>query len=68
MSIGPGCSITVAAMSSNTPAASISTLPPPASSAGVPQQHHRQAEFVGDLGECQRGADPDAAMMLCPQA
>ena len=57
MSIGPGWIITVAAMSSNVPALSSNTFPPPDSSAGCAEQHDLEAEVVGHLGQCERGAD-----------
>ena len=68
MSSGPGCSITVAAMSSNNPASSISTFPPPASSAGVPSNTTVRSRSSATSARASAVPTADAAMMLCPHA
>ena len=68
MSIGPGCSITVAAMSSNAPALSSNTFPPPASSAGVPSSTTVRPSSSATSASASAVPTADAAMMLWPQA
>ncbi len=68
MSIGPGWSITVAAMSSNAPALSSNTFPPPASSAGVPSSTTVSPRSSATSASASAVPTADAAMMLCPQA
>ena len=68
-SSGQGWTIMAAWTSSNTPCSSMVTLPPPPSSAGVPEHPHGDAELVGHPGQTRaRPRPPTAAMMLCPQA
>ena len=60
--------MTVAAMSSNTPASSIRALPPPASSAGVPSSTTVNPRSSATSASASAVPTADAAMMLCPQA
>ena len=68
MSSGPGCSITVAAMSSNVPALSSNAFPPPASSAGVPISTTVRPSSSATSANASAVPTADAAMMLWPQA
>ena len=68
MSSGPGCSITVAAMSSNVPALSSNTFPPPASSAGVPSSTTVSPSSSATSASASAVPTAEAAMMLWPQA
>ncbi len=68
MSIGPGCSITAAATSSNTPASISRALPPPDSSAGVPMSATVSPRSSATSASASAVPTAEAAMMLCPQA
>ncbi len=68
MSSGPGCSITVAAMSSNVPALSSNAFPPPASSAGVPSSTTVRPSSSATSASASAVPTAEAAMMLWPQA
>src|SRR5215207_3854188 len=63
-----GCSITVAAMSSNVPALSSNAFPPPASSAGVPSSATVSPSSSATSANASAVPTADAAMMLWPQA
>ena len=54
---GHGCTIMAACTPAKAPRSSISTLPPPPSSAGVPSTRTVSPDVVGDRGQGQAGAD-----------
>ena len=66
---GQGCTIIATSRPSNAPPSSMRILPPPPSSAGVPEHDDRRADLVGDArrARCPRRGEL-AAITLWPQA
>ena len=67
-STGPGCTIMAACTPSNAPRSSMYTLPPPPSSAGVPNTVTVSPRSPAVAASARPAPTAAAAMMLCPHA